>query len=248
MAETERLFEAELRLRGVRCARRPDGRFDVLAPDGNRVVSLAPLGPRAGLPEMVRFIEKLLAAPAVPAWAEARARVYWCVDCGSLSFGDTLFEKVSDRTARVLVLCSDSADARLSWVTEKHLRDWGATADALQQAASANLDRLLVGQRLELDRLGGVRVARVPPSSPLASSVIFAPGFRAFIEPELGWPVLAAVPNRDCLYLVAEADRVQVPRLGPHIRDAFRTGEYPVSTEVLHLSDAGIRAISAFPE
>jgi hypothetical protein len=72
--------------------------------------------------------------------------------------------------------------------------------------------------------------------------------FRAYVEPSLGWPVLATIPNRDFIYVIAEKDRGLLDYMGRVIQKEFRTSSYPISTEVLRISERGIEAIGAFPE
>jgi hypothetical protein len=88
----------------------------------------------------------------------------------------------------------------------------------------------------------------LPVESVLKTSVIFAPAFRAYVETTLGWPVLATIPDRDFIYVIAEKDRGLLDHIGRVIQKEFRTSSYPITTEVLRLCESGIEAIGAFPE
>jgi hypothetical protein len=94
----------------------------------------------------------------------------------------------------------------------------------------------------------GAKLGMIPVSSVFKASVLFAPAFRAYVEPVLGWPVLATVPCRDFIYVIPESDQELLGAMGRVIQQEFRESSYPVSTEVLRLDDDGIEAIGAFPE
>jgi len=111
-----------------------------------------------------------------------------------------------------------------------------------------NLARLLAGLRLKVELIDGMRLAMVPLDSVFKASVIFSPNFKAFITQELDWPVLAVIPCRDFIYAISERDRALLQRMGGVVQREFRESGYPVTTEVLRISDAGIEAIGAFPK
>jgi hypothetical protein len=76
--------------------------------------------------------------------------------------------------------------------------------------------------------------------------VIFAPSFRRFVETVLGWPVLVVLPCRDFIYVVAD-DSPLLGQMGSVVVNEFRASGYPITTEVLRISDDGIEAIGHFP-
>jgi hypothetical protein len=88
----------------------------------------------------------------------------------------------------------------------------------------------------------------IPIDSALKASLIFAPAFRRFVEADVGWPVLVVIPCRDFIYLLAEQDQALLGRMGGVVQKEFRESGYPITTEVLRLSDQGIEAIGKFPE
>jgi len=76
--------------------------------------------------------------------------------------------------------------------------------------------------------------------------VILAPSFREWVEPHLAWPVCVVVPCRDFIYVFKE-DQDLFGRLGGVVVREFKESGYPLTTEVLRISDEGIEAIGAYP-
>ena len=243
------IFEEELRRRAIQFAHTLDGRYQIEIDGGTLVLSLDNVSrdfDRDGDPQRIcRYIESSLAIFApLPTWEHARARIYWSAEASSADLGGTLHESVTERVSRVLVFI-DLVGMR--WLLPKCLADWGVPMTELDAAARENLDRLLHGKRLEVERDDGRALGMVPIDSvALKASVIFAPGLKGFVEAELGWPVLAVIPCRDFIYLFSEGDDV-VSALGDTVQREFRESAYPITTEVLRISDEGIEAIGHFP-
>ena len=120
------------------------------------------------------------------------------------------------------------------------------TQAVVESAARENLARL-AGLRPKVELIDGMRLAMVPLDSVFKASVILAPNFKDFVAQELEWPVLAAIPCRDFIFVLSEKDTALLQRMGGVVQREFRESGYPVTTEVLRISDAGIEAIGAFP-
>jgi len=91
----------------------------------------------------------------------------------------------------------------------------------------------------------GSALGMVPVDSPYKASVIFADAFKPLVESVLGWPVLAVLPCRDFIYVVADKSPL-VGRLGAVVVKEYRSSGYPITTEVLRISEDGIEAIGSF--
>jgi hypothetical protein len=246
------LFVAELARRGVACAPLEDGAYRIEACGGDLTVSLENLARDLARDHdalrVVRFVDAVLAPREVLPWPEAQIHVYWSIESAAQEFDDTIRANVSDKVARVLVV-TDADERRITWLAPGQLERWKTSRDTVEQAAFANLDALLTrSAQPEVTEVRGAKLGMIPVSSVFKASVIFAPGFRAYVEPVLGWPVLAAVPSRDFIYVIPESDQELLGAMGRVIQQEFRESSYPISTEVLHLGDEGIEAIGAFPE
>jgi hypothetical protein len=245
------IFERELRRRKVAFTLLDDGAYVLDVGGGKLTVSLENVardlrrdGDEAAIP---RFVERCLSSLDVPAWNVARTRVYLSAERFDRDFGDTLREKVTDEVTRVLVV-TDAAESKITWLTPRQRETWGVELAELEKAARTNLDALLAGKKLEVAEADGKKLGMVPVASAFKASLVFAPSFRRFVEPTLGWPVLAVIPCRDFIYVIAEKDKDLLGRMGAVVQREFRQSGYPITTEVLRLSDEGVEAIGKFPE
>jgi hypothetical protein len=86
------------------------------------------------------------------------------------------------------------------------------------------------------------------PSESLKASMILAPSFERFVE-RLGWPILAVVPCRDYVFLLAAEDASLLSaEMGAQALSEYRSSGYPITLEVLRVSSDGIESIGRFPE
>jgi hypothetical protein len=86
----------------------------------------------------------------------------------------------------------------------------------------------------------------IPVDSPYKASTIFATAFKQLVEPALGWPVLVVLPCRDFVYVIADGSPL-VGKFGSVVVNEFKNSGYPITTEVLRVSDEGIEALGRFP-
>jgi hypothetical protein len=197
---------------------------------------------------MTRFVDVVLAPKGLPSWTECRSHVYWCIESAAQDFETTILERISDKVVRVAV-ATDEGESALEWLTAEQLGQWKVTRDEVERAAFGNLDALLARSRPpEVQEMHGAKLGMLPIESVFKSSVIFAPGFRAYVQPAIGWPILAIIPDRDFIYVIAERDRGLLDYMGQVVQREYRSAAYPISTEVLRVSDRGIEALGAFPE
>lgn len=247
----EQLFERELQARGIAFVRVEPDLYRIEVEGRTSSVSISNLlreVARDGDKEVIaRFVEQVIRQPDLPPWQEARLFVRFSAERFDLEFTDALHDSVSKTVGRVLAL-TDSEESLIRWLTADDLRTWGVTEEEARRVAAANMDRLLDGIVFEVEEIDGMKLAMVPLDSVFKASVIFAPSLKKHAQRELGWPVLATVPCRDFIYLVPDADRALLGRMGSVVQREFRQSPYPLTTEVLLISDDGIKAIGAFPE
>jgi hypothetical protein len=132
-------------------------------------------------------------------------------------------------------------------VTPRDLRRWRASKAKAHTIADQNQSRLLEQIALQVDTIDGMSLGMVPLASGLKASVIFAANLKPFVA-QLGWPVLAVIPCRDFIYLIAEKDQALLGRMGTVVQREYRGSGYPITTEALRIADDGITAIGKFPE
>lgn len=256
MESAREIFEAELAYRGIEFRRQEeDGVYEFDVKDGAVVrVSLDNIERdyrRDGDADaVVYFVDQILGAifeTPPPPWEQARFQVYFSAQPADYDFGDTLMEAVTDTVRKVLVV-TDPDKGLISWITPEIIRDWGVSENEVRDAALSNLARLLHGVQLEIDDIDGMKLGMIPVDTTFKASLVFAPNFKDFVSPALGWPVLAVIPCRDFIYILSESDSDLFDRIGRIVQKEYRDSGYSITTEVLRISDDGIESIGAFPE
>jgi len=247
------LFEQELRRRGVSFALdRESGRHVVERTDGTRLlISLDNLSreferdPDPG--RIIRFADTVLATGLREhAWAEAHANLFLALEPHHFAEPPDLAKAISDRVDCVPVVFDPELGA-ITWVSQKMLQDWSVTDDVMFGAATENLRKELQDATLEHIDFDGMRLAFISSRLPFKASLILAPNLREIAEPIVGWPLLAAAPARDFLYLWNASHHELTNRLGGVIVEEFASSAYPISTEVFELTNEGVQAIGEFP-
>ena len=246
------IFEAELAKRGASFQKESDFVYRVEVDGWIVSASLENVRRNAERDQdegvIARFVEHVLAFSAShPPWDDARTLLFWSTEPTTTDFGDSIHLDVSDEVGRVLTL-TDADRSKVTWVTPAMCESWGVTIEDACSTASINQDRLLDGIELEtatgtegLDTLG-----MIPVHPPYKASTIFAKAFKNLVEPVLGWPVLVVLPCRDFVYVIADGSPL-LDKLGSVVVNEFKNSGYPITTEVLRVSDEGIEAIGRFP-
>lgn len=244
------LFEAELTRRGLTFTREDADAYRIKVGKTSAVVSLANVArnvERDGDPAAITsYLDEVIAALRVkiPKWPDASRRVLFSAEPTDHDLSEVIALPVTKEVAKVLTV-TDAKHSRITWVTKKMCEKWGVTPEEVGAAAAVNQDKLLDGIALEVDVVRGSALGMVPLASAYKASVIFAPGFKAFVEAALGWPVLVVIPCRDFIYVVAN-DSPLVGHLGAVVVREFGGSGYPITTEVMRVSDGGIEAIGNF--
>lgn len=253
MQTARRIFESELQKRKVSFSG-PDaqGLYKLRVGPTDLTVSTENISrdyARSSDPKIIeRFVDRVLATGVVPAWEQARSLLFFSAEPADHQFGDTIHWTVSEKVCRVLVV-TDLHEGTITWVTPDMLKNWHVSQDEALQAASTNMNRLLDGKQLELTgAIDGMSLGMVPVDSVFKASTIFAPNFKEFVSKQLGWPVLVVIPCRDFIFVLSEKDKALLKRMGGVIQKEYRQSGYPITTQVLRVSDEGISAIGSFPE
>ena len=245
------IFEEELSLRGVAFVKRSEYEYVIEIDDFKVTANLfnvARNAEREGDPDAIRrFVDDVFDAfpPNPPPWIEASKLLLFSAEHAYQDFGDAIASPVSDEVCRVLTL-TDQAETKITFVTPKICDDWGVTVEEANQAATRNQDRLLDGIQLQVEEIEGDALGMIPVNSPYKASVIFAGTFKEMVEPILGWPVLAVLPCRDFIYVVKN-DSPLLGKMGSVVVNEFQKSGYPITTEVLRITDDGIEAIGKYP-
>ena len=251
------MFEGELRRRGAVFARSDGDTYEVVLGDDRVTVTLENVARDLERDEdpgrIVAFVDSVLGTLVpLPSWVAARESVYWTIENGAHDLHGVVHEVLTDTVVRILVH-ADFEAGRIRWLTPKSIADWNVEPADVSAAAYQNLDRALASAELHVEGDGevslGMMVMPDRPSESLKASLILAPSFERFVERRLGWPVLAIVPCRDYVYLIAEKDAsLLTAEMGAQALNEYRTSGYPITLDALRISSNGIESIGRFPE
>jgi hypothetical protein len=246
------VFEDELSRRGVSFVKEEEYVYRVTSHGRTISASLENVRRNAERdqdPDAIRrFVDKVLSPlpPIDTPWSEASTLLLWSAEPTDTDFEDSIHISVTDEVSRVLTL-TDLDHGGITWVTPRMCAQWGVTVEHAASVASANQELLLNGVCLDVHRgeQEGDAIGMIPLDSPYKASTIFATAFKRLVEPALGWPVLVVVPCRDFVYVVANESPL-LGSMGSVVVNEFRNSGYPITTEVLRISDDGIEAIGRF--
>ncbi len=247
------IFERELSQREISFVRESEDEYRLHLEPRGIIASVSLLNVRRNAerdddPEVMRrFVESIVQAfpPSSPSWEEVAPFLLWAAEPTDIESGDTIRLEVTETVSRVLTYI-DRDQTSIHWVTPAMCEQWGVTVEQAASAAYSNQDRLLDGLQLECAENEGEVLGMIPLNSPYKASVIFARTFRALVEDAIGWPVLVVIPCRDFAYVFREHSPF-LGQIGRVVVQEYRNSGYPITTEVLRISDEGIEAIGQFP-
>lgn len=239
-----RLFEEELQRRGISfeidaasqryCFTRDEGVFSVCLDNLEREFQKDSDPDR-----IVRFIDGIL-KPASPLSAD---QIYLFLEPSDYEKLAEFRHPLSDRLDAVL---SCFSSRNIHWLTSEDLSQLGLTEAEATTLALDNLDRAASETKVAVRHVKGVKLGLLETSFPSKPSLLLARGFRALIEPHLGWPLLAIMPHRSFLYLWNAEDRSFTEIVGPLVVGEYQKGGWPLSTELFRLDEHGLKAIGEF--
>jgi hypothetical protein len=181
----------------------------------------------------------------LPLWPEARGGIISLAEALHEGMEHVIADRVSQELYRVLTYVS--ADfARVEWLTESKLAAWRVRAEDVLAAAEENMMRLLAESQLTVQEAQGVRLGYFETEMPLKASLLLAPNFKEVVAEEIGWPILAVAPCRDFLYVWPASGTELIGRMGTVVLKEYERSGYPLTTEVLRVSDEGIEAVGRF--
>jgi uncharacterized protein YtpQ (UPF0354 family) len=154
-------------------------------------------------------------------------------------------DRITATLCRVVVW-SDDEETYVTWVDERTLARWAISKEELYRVAAANMARLMASTPVEMQSATGAQLGLLVTSSMFKASLIFSPNFRDVIGKKVGWPTLAVIPCRDFALVFGTKDEKVIDRLGPSVLKEYTQSGYPITTEVLLISDEGIRAIGQY--
>jgi uncharacterized protein YtpQ (UPF0354 family) len=256
MPTADELFRAELDRRGIAYSVTSEGLYDVDVGGMNLSTSLENIrrnyerdGNDAAV---VEFVDRLTIDyfGSVPSWDEVCPYLRYSLepmDHGT-ALDEVLFDRVTDKLCKVYVY-TPADGSFIAWINHFTVEDWGVSRDEIVRQAEANMREIVGRTKFECTDVDGVKLGMLSTEeTPFKASLILSPAFRDLVAPEAGWPVYVVVPCRDFAYVIAVKDREFLGRMGGVVIKQYRESGYPITKDVLEVSDLGVAAIGTYPE
>jgi hypothetical protein len=137
--------------------------------------------------------------------------------------------------------------SKVIYIGYSMLSRWGVEKEDIIQAAEVNMNKIANEVKLEVENFDGVKIGMFCMEETfLKASVILADTFHDLVFPTHGWPVYIVAPCRDFVYVISEKDAEFLGNLGNTVINEYHNSGYPVTQEVLMVSDKGVQAIGTF--
>lgn len=245
----EALFESELKRRAIPFTNDPKtGRYSVGA-EKPRLVALETLAREYAIdrdPDCVpQFVEAMLNGGATPDWSIARESILFALEPNDYAESPELRLSLSKRVDRVPILI-DQRLGTWQWINRQMLETWSVTIDDVTKAASAAATSALAFSRLECSVIEGLTLGFFETALPLKSPLLLAPNLKEIVEPILGWPLHAVVPDQDFIYVWPVTAERFCERIGSVVVREYSIAPHPVTTELFKIDDEGMKAVGAF--
>jgi hypothetical protein len=248
--EIRAAFLREAKDQGVRVTRvLPDGRVFVEREGTELSVSLENLvrdvrrdGDVAAIGRFVTTVKG--SGLGLPNWQNSKSRLRVSVEPADHEFGGTLREMVTDDIVRVLVYVTPD-ESRITWIDEVQLQTWGVPATEAWAAAWMNMSALLASTPIQIEAIDDMQLGMFDSESVFKASLLLSPNLKEILAPKIGWPIYAVIPCRDFAYFFPSKDLI--PRVGKTVVEEYKSSGYPITPDVLLISDSGIKSIGTFP-
>jgi hypothetical protein len=243
-------FLREATGQGLRVVRLlPDGRI-VLVRDGTELtISLENLTRNVArdgnMTSIRRFVATIKSSTEkLPAWSIARTNVKFSAEPADHDFGTTLHRPVSDTVHRVLVY-SGPDETRIRWIDSAQVAEWGVTPEEAWQVADRNMSELLVQTPISVEPIDAMKLGMFSSASVFKAAMVLSPNAKQVLGARVGWPLYVVMPCRDFVYFFPAKELI--PRVGRTVVSEYKSSGYPITHDVLLLSDSGIKAVGTFP-
>jgi len=244
------LFEDELRHRGLTFSIDADsGLHAIETIKGRMLVSLDNLergfASDADVERISDFVDAILDSASRSDDALDVNQLYWILEPNDYIEPPPYRVSISRQVDRVLVILS-SDGTLVTWVTAGILQSLRLSEAEAEAVAFSNLARALDEATLEASDIDGMSLGLISSHLPFKTALVLAPNLKAVLGEALGWPLRAVTPDRDFLFLWDARHSDLVGRVGRVVMKEYDAAPYPVSTEIMEISDDGIRAIGSY--
>lgn len=259
MRSVDAIFREELNRRGVQYVVTAEGLYELQnSGGGNNKVTVSLENIRRDYERdgdakaVVRFVDQVstdLFADA-PNWEKARPFVRYSLEPADhvTGFDGVLLNATTPELKQIFVY-TNAEGSRITWINESLLGEWGVTREQVTRQAEENMAAIVAKTKFEVDEIQGNKLGMlVTGETPFKASLILSPAFRDLVSPTHGWPVYVVAPCRDFVFVIRQDNRSFLSHVGRVVVDEYRKSGYPITKDVLQVSDSGITAIGTFPD
>lgn len=194
---------------------------------------------------LIESIHKHITEEFIPSWDEAHLNVYQSLFPADYDWDDFIYEKVTDEFYKNYIYYNNG---QYIWINQSQLKDWQIDEAVFKKQVEYNMNTLLDESTVEITETEeGLPMAFFDcPIEGLKSALLFSTDLKKKIEPIVGWPIFCVLPVRDFCYMFNEKNEILIEQLGSVVLDEYQTSAYPVTTEILKISNEGIKAIGKY--
>jgi hypothetical protein len=198
--------------------------------------------------EFVKEIENIAELQVISSWDDIKEYIRWSLEssiCQS-TIESLLTGQITETLFKIYTYTSPDK-SRLFYITRSMLERWRVGEEDVFKKAEKNMNKIISEVKLELEEVDGVKIGILSLEETfLKASIILAPVFHDLVFHLLGWPVYVVAPCRDFVYVISEKNSEFLGRFGNIVVKEFSNSGYPVTQEVLKISDLGVEAIGTF--
>ena len=256
MPTADEIFRGDLERRGLTFTLNSEGLYLICVNETDFTISLENIRrdyQRDGDPgAVVRFVDRItgIVTTEPPSWRDVGPYIRYSLEPWDHDgeFADVVIEQVNDELSKIFVYVPEDGSS-ITWIDESAMESWGVGREEIIKLAGANMSKIVARTTLECTEIDGVKLGILnTDETPFKASLVLSPAFRELVSPVVGWPVYVVVPCRDFVYVLGAKDRDFLGRLGYVVIEQYRQSGYPITKDVLEVSDRGVTAIGTLPE
>jgi len=194
------------------------------------------------------FVNSILAiGQDIPEWGIAKDSIYYSLFPSDYDFKEVVNEKVTDQFHKVYIYSNIDHN---TWVTKKDVSKWKISKEELDKQVVSNINRLMESVTIIYDTIHGKKLGFFSlKDETLKAALLFSSQLKNKVEKDIGWPIYAVIPVRDFSYIFSEKDsKFFMDRLGSTVLKEYKESGYPITKEILKISDGGIEAVGKYED
>ncbi len=156
-----------------------------------------------------------------------------------------IFESVTDSLNQIYVV---NVEDKFDWVLKEHIEEWDITENQLKEQALKNGNKIAKLAQLKTEEIEGRKLGYIDTEyHNLESAILLSDAFKLKIESEFGFPYYFVIPNRDFCYIFSKNNfDFFSKRIGNVVLEEFNNSSYPLSTEIIEVSQNKLNVVGAF--